>query len=214
MKNTVLTHTIKPNNVPGFANTTVYNSDIVRIINYECGSTQSFVSKPELSGYFSVGFIRTGSFHFKSYRHSTDLFTSRVLIEKPQCEYRLIHHGNNYNATTFFIFTESFYKALINKFSYQQHNFLNNQNILSLLLLATPELELLHYSIWQKIHQQEIFKLEIDSMVIELITILSEILSLQTSACKVDKDFNKNHLQTIERAKEYILKNFITRYFA
>src|SRR5579862_7285715 len=130
-----------------FDNTTIYVSDLVRIINYECSRTEAFTSKPELSGYFSIGFIRTGNFHFKSFRHSTDLYNSRILIEKPECEYRLTHSGDNYNATTFFIFSEALYNTLKEKYSFNRQGFFNNKNILSILLLATPELELIHFSI-------------------------------------------------------------------
>ena len=197
------------NNVLQFNNKTVYTSDFVRIINYECGCTKSFTSKSELSGYFSIGFIRTGNFHFKSFRQSSDLYNSRILIEKPECEYRLTHSGDNYNATTFFIFSETFYKTLQEKYRFNQQGFLNNKNILSILLLATPELELIHFSIWQKIHQQkEVCTLEIDSMVIELAELILQILSSNTNSIKVNANTSKAHLITIERAKEYILRNF------
>ena len=196
------------NNSLQFDNTTLYISDFVRIINYECSCTESFTSKSELSGYFSIGFIRTGNFHFKSFKHSSDLYNSRILIEKPACEYRLTHPGDNYNATTFFIFSETFYNTLKEKYSCNQQGFLNNKNILSILLLATPELELIHFSIWQKIHQQEVCRLEIDSMVIELAELVLQILSCNAGLTKIDTGTNKRHLVTIERAKEYILKNF------
>ena len=198
----------KEKSLPQFDNKTIYTSDFIRIINYQCSSVQSFTSNTELSGFFSIGFIRTGNFHFKSFRHSTDLYNSRILVEKPECEYRLTHTGDNHNATTFFIFSEPFYKALTEKYALEKNSFLNNKNILSLLLVATPELEYLHYIIWQKIHEEEICRLEIDSLVIELAELVAQILSCNSNSTNNDININKNHLQTIERAKEYILKNF------
>ncbi len=196
------------NNSLRFDNKIIYTSDFVRIINYECGCIESFTSKSELSGYFSIGFIRTGNFHFKSFRQSSDLYNSRIIIEKPECEFRLTHPGNNYNATTFFIFSEKFYNTVKEKFSFNQHGFLSNKSLLSILLLATPELELIHHSIWNKIHQQEVCRLEIDSIVIELAEIVAQIISYGPGLAKIDSGINKKHLVTIERAKEYILKNF------
>ncbi len=195
-------------NVMQFNNTTIYTSDLIRIINYQCRSAHAFTSNVELSGFFSIGFIRTGNFYFNSFRHSTDVYNSRILVEKPECEYRLTHSGDNINATTFFILSDDFYKALKEKYASCQYGFLNNKNMLSLLLKATPELEYLHYFIWQKIHQQEICRLEIDSMVIELTELIAQTLSGNISSVNSDTLINRNHLVTIERAKEYILKNF------
>ena len=156
---------------PQFDNQTLYTSDFIRIINYQCGCPHAFTSKTELSGFFSIGFIRTGNFHFKSYRHSTDLYNSCLLIEKPACEYKLTHLGDNYNATTFFILSETGYDALKEKYAHDSYSFFANHNLLSLLLRVPPELEYLHYAIWQKIHETEICRLEIDSMVVELIAL-------------------------------------------
>ena len=197
------------NDLRQFKNTTVYTSGFIRIINYECGCNVPFTSKTEQSGYFCIGFIRTGNFHFKSFRQSSDLYNSRILIEKPECEYRLTHSGDNYNATTFYIFSESFYESLKEKYRYNQQGFLNNKNILSLLITTTPELDLIHFTIWKKIRQSHVCNLEIDSLVVELIELVSQILTFNTKPlAKVDGCTNKIHLATIERAKEYLFKNF------
>jgi|ERR1700754_353711 len=193
---------------PQFGNKTIYASDLVRIINYDCGCTERFTSKTEMSGYFCIGFIRTGNFEFRSYRHSSELYNSCVLVEKPECEYRLTHPGDNYNATTFFIFSEALYNMIREKYSFDRQGFFNNRSILSLLLIATPELELLHFSIWQKIQRHEICRLEIDSMVIELAGLIAQTISGSMDLVQVDTSVNKSHLVTIERAKEYIFKNF------
>ncbi len=191
-----------------FYNKTIYTSDFIRIIDFQCDSNESFTSNLELSGYFSIGFTRTGNFHFHSYRHSADIYNSRILIEKPECEYRLTHNGEVSNATTFFIFAEEFYEALKEKYNLKRSVFFNNSNILSLLLLATPEMEYLHFSIWQKIKKKENSKLEIDSMAIELLHLVIETLTCETVCNEMPENIKKNHLTTIERAKEYILKNF------
>lgn len=191
-----------------FINTTIYTSDLIRIINFQCDDDHSFTSKEELSGYFCIGFTRTGNFRFHSCRNAADVYSSRILIEKPECTYRLTHTGDACNANTFFIFSEDLYEALKEKPNFRRSAFYRNENILSLLILATPELEWLHFSIWQKIHQKENSRLEIDSMVMELLNSVIDNLSYNGMDHELLKEQKKHHLSTIERAKEYILTNF------
>jgi len=190
-----------------FDNKTIYTSDNIRIINFQCDCHESFTSQTELSGYFCIGFTRKGNFRFQSFRHSADLYNSRILIEKPECEYRLTHNGNEANATTFFIFSKEFYEELKEKYS-DQCLFFKSDNILSLLLTVSPGLEYLHYSIWKKIKRKDNCKLEIDSMVIELVNMVIESIAYGTYPDEVPELLRKNHLTTIERAKEFILENF------
>ncbi len=191
-----------------FSNKTIYTSDFIRIINFQCDCNESFTSREELSSYLSIGFARTGNFRFHSYKHSADVYNSRVLIEKPECLYRLTHTGDAGNANTFFIFSEAFYETLLEKYNLKCSVFFYNKNVLSLLMLATPELEWLHYAICQKIYQKEYFKLQIDSMVMELLNIVLDNLTCNSIHGEAPKRLKKNHLSTVEKAKEYIFKNF------
>jgi AraC family transcriptional regulator len=193
--------------VQQFSNTTIYTSEYIRIIDFQCDGHRSFTSKEELSGYICFGFIRMGNFRFHSFRNAADVYSSHILIEKPECTYRLTHTGDTCNANTFFIFSHDFYEMLKEKPNFKRSVFYNNTNILSLLILATPELEWLHYSIWQKIHQKEISRLEIDSMVMELLNMVIDNLSFHAIGNELLRAQERYHLSTIERAKEYILKN-------
>jgi AraC family transcriptional regulator len=194
---------------PAFVNTTLYTSDFFRIINYQCDSVQSFTSNAELSNFFSIGFTRTGNFHFKSFRQSADMYNSRILVEKPECEYRLMHTGDTHNATTFFILSDTFYNALKTTYAQMPHSFFSNADLLSVVLRATPELEYLHYEIWQKIHKAEIINLEIDTLVIELVGFVAQALSGTIVDPGADQRVNTTHLAIIENAKAYILENFV-----
>ena len=46
-------HILEVKKLPQFDNTTVYNSDFLRIINYECGSTEAFSSQKTFDANYS-----------------------------------------------------------------------------------------------------------------------------------------------------------------
>ena len=94
------------------------------------------------------------------------------------------------------------------KISASQGAIFTNNDIPSTLIHMNPQLELLHHEVIQTIFQAP-NKLKIDSLVIELLeTIMPNIADYKPNRF-VDRALKRNHLVTIERAKEYLTKNFM-----
>ncbi len=87
------------------------------------------------------------------------------------------------------------------------HWFFSNKDIQSLLLRTNPQIEQLHYALLQAARQLSPVKLEMDSIVME---IMEEILSLFTNyemPRVIPARLKKHHLVRIETAKQYLNEN-------
>ena len=82
------------------------------------------------------------------------------------------------------------------------------------LFIPIPEMEFLHFYILQLVQSHAGSKLQIDNLVMDMIAkTLSAVTDYKPNE-KIHARLKKNHLTTIERAKEYITGQFHFRYFA
>ena len=147
--------------------------------------------------------VTNGEYAFDVSRKKYEMHTGLVIVEKPGFEYRLRPTSG---VCTIFNFTEEFYQKVVTDLRLGQAYFFSNPNILSQLLASNPAIEYLHYQIVAT--AMTAGKLEMDNLVFEL---LHETISLFTNdilAEQVSTALKGNHLTTVERAKEYMNKNF------
>jgi AraC-like DNA-binding protein len=127
------------------------------------------------------------------------------LITKPGYERTVTHAHSIPDECTIFEFKNSFYQQILEQ--YGRLNFFTSNDVHSTLIRTDPELELLHYEAINAVLQKS-GKLKIDSLVIELLEkIVPNITEYQPNYA-ISEQLKKNHLVTIERAKEYITQNF------
>ena len=85
--------------------------------------------------------------------------------------------------------------------------FFTDNDIHSTLIRTDPELELLHFEAVRSVFERS-GKLKTDSLVIELLEkVMPNIANYQPND-QINEQLKRNHLITIERAKEYIAQNF------
>lgn len=184
----------------------LYESDFYRILDFKCRCKDCGTSKPEYSETFSISFVRNGNFLFNVFRHSLDSYTGCVLVTKPGYERTVTHVQEKPDECTIVDFKESFYDELTEQ--YPGIKFLFNNDLHSTLVKISPETEYIHYQIIRQLFTKETSKLAMDSLVIELIeTVFGKITDYKPDFDAYDR-LKMNHLSTIERAKDYITKNF------
>jgi AraC-like DNA-binding protein len=90
---------------------------------------------------------------------------------------------------------------------YGRVKFLIDNDLHSTLLKTKPETEFLHFLIVRSINNQ-LGKLNTDNLVMELVeTVLNNLTDYRLDH-KLNSSLKKNHLITIEKAKEYITQNY------
>lgn len=184
----------------------LYNSDFYSVndFSYECGAHFRF--EPGYTQEFCISFTRKGFLTFNSFRQSHQECNTRILIEKPGCEFTLHHRGGGSGCGTSFRFSHEAYAALKQK--QEPSLFFRNPDIFSLLLSATPEVEYLYYTILQSLSLGICSKLEIDGLVIDMLDTIMNLVGEEKERAEMPGKLI--HLSTVERAKEYIMENFMT----
>lgn len=185
---------------------TLYTSDFYQILDFKCRCVSCKTSKPEYSESFCISFVRRGNFLFNVFRNSLDSYTGTVLITKPGYERTVTHVHTVPDECTILEFKTDFYKGLLEQ--YGGLKFLCDNDLHSTLIRTTAETEFLHAYILRTIYSKAASKLEIDSSVLEIIERVLASNPDYRPNTEINSRLKKNHLNTIERAKEYLTNHF------
>ena len=184
----------------------LYDSDFYRVTDFRCRCVNCHTSKPEYSEAFCISFVRKGNFLFNVFRHSLDSYTGCVLVTRPGYERTVTHIHEVPDECTIFEFKPDFYHEVLEQ--YPSIKFLHNNDLHSTLVKINPETEYLHYHAMNLIMSGTATRLEMDSLVMNLIeTVLSKISDYKPDL-NVAARLKKNHLVTIEKAKLYITQHY------
>jgi len=184
----------------------LYISDFYRILDFKCRCKDCRTSNPEYSEAFAISFVRKGNFLFNVFGNSLDSHTGCVLITKPGYERTVTHTHAVPDECTIFDFRNDFYKELLQR--YGGTKFFSDNDLHSTLIRTNTEMEFLHFHILHLLHNRATSKLQIDNLVMEVINKTLNAVTDDKPNSKIHERLKKNHLVTIERAKEYITSNF------
>ncbi len=185
---------------------TLYESDFYQVLDFKCHCTDCRTSKPEYGQSFCISFVRKGNFLFNVFRHSYDSYSGCVLVTKPGYERTVTHTHTIPDECTIFDFKPTFFEELTHQ--YKSIKFLRDNDLHSTLLKTNAETEFLHFQILQLIFSKSGSKLQIDNLVMEIVDkVLCHITDYNPDQ-RISARFKKNHLLTIERAKDYITRHF------
>ncbi|MCI0750458.1 MAG: AraC family transcriptional regulator [Flammeovirgaceae bacterium] len=186
---------------------TLFESDFYRILDFKCRCVDCRTSKPEYSESFCISFVRKGNFLFNVFRQSLDSYSGCVLVTKPGYERTVTHTHTIPDECTIIDFKNSFYPELLEH--YGAIKFFNDQDLHSTLVKTNADTEFLHFTMMRLLMAGSASKLEIDNLVMEIVhKVLNNITDYQPDF-KIDARLKKNHLVTIERAKDYITNHFV-----
>ena len=185
---------------------TLYESDFYQVLDFQCRCTDCATSKPEYSDSFSIAFVRKGNFLFNVFRRSLDSYNGCILITKPGYERTVTHAHAVPDECTIFAFRNSFYQELQQRYAHTK--FFSDNDLHSTLLRTNMETEFLHFTIMQLVLQRSGSKLQIDQLVMQVIDKVLVTITDYTPDARIHDRLKKQHLTTIERAKEYITGNF------
>jgi AraC-like DNA-binding protein len=185
---------------------TLYESDFYQVLDFQCRCTDCATSKPEYSDSFSISFVRKGNFLFNVFRRSLDSYNGCILITKPGYEHTVTHAHAVPDECTIFAFRNDFYREIQQHYAHTK--FFASNDLHSTLLRTNMETEFLHFTIMQLVMQRGGSKLQIDQLVMQLTGKVLGTITDYTPDARIHARLKKQHLTTIERAKEYITGNF------
>lgn len=187
---------------------TLCTSDFYHILDFRCRCKDCSRSDTEYTDSFCISFVRKGNFLFHVFRNSFDAYNGCILVTKPGYEHSVTHQHTIPDECTIIEFKQEFYNQLCEHYGLHLSGFFRNNDLHSLLLKTTAETEYLHNAIQVQLREKRASQLHIDGLVIELVeAIMSNLLDYQPVK-GIDDTLKKNHLITIERAKDYLTTNF------
>lgn len=184
----------------------LYRSDFYRILDFKCRCKDCNTSRPEYTNSFAISFVRKGNFLFNVFRHSLDSYSGCMIVTKPGTERTVSHVNALPDECTIFEFRSDMYEKV--REQYPQVRFLTEVDLHSTLVKINPETEYLHFQIIKLILTNEGSRLEIDGLVMDLIATAFSNITDYVPDLVVNDKLKKNHLITIERAKNYITEHF------
>src|SRR5215204_432122 len=185
---------------------TLFKSDFYSITDFKCRCTDCRTSKPEYCASFCISFIRKGNFLFNVFRDSLDSYNGCALITKPGYEHTVTHTHTVPDECTIFELNMNFYTEL--KEHYHKIDFFLDADLDCTLVKTSAEIEFLHFNILQMALVKSGGRLEIDQLVLEMIEKVLACIGEYKSDLRINEKLKKNHLRTIELAKEFITLNF------
>jgi AraC family transcriptional regulator len=185
---------------------TLYESDFYRVLDFRCRCNDCNTSKPEYSKAFAISFVRKGNFLFNVFRQSLDSYSGCALVTKPGYDHTVTHIHTVPDECSIFEFKKDFYAELLQHYGTARFFFSNDLH--STLVHTTPEMEFFHFYILQLIQTRAGSKLHIDNLVMDMTSMILGSVTEYTPNEKINSRLKKNHLATIERAREYIAANF------
>ena len=185
---------------------TLYSSDFYQILDFKCRCTDCNVSKPEYSSSFCISFVRKGNFLFNVFRHSLDSYSGCVLITKPGYERTVTHTHIIPDECSIFDFKKDFSDELAS--IYGNTKFFLDNDLHSTLVRTNPELEWMHYYILHLLIERGESKLQLDHIVMEIVNRVLHAITDYKPDYRITPQLKKNHLHTIESAKQYMATHF------
>lgn len=187
----------------------LHQSDFYRVEDFRCHCEVCSVTDPEYNKSFSISFIRKGFFEYRTFKRNEEVHVGRVLLSKPGFEHITRHIDNQPDIVTIFEFRRNFFEeTILDLYGNKLPWLLKNNDIHSLMVNATPELEYHHQRIFQKIISKKYNSLEIDELVIALLEKVMNLLGSVETPENIPDKLKQYHLVTVESARDYILSHF------
>lgn len=184
----------------------LHRSDFYQIKDFQCTCMECSLSGLEQLEYFSFCFVRSGYYEQRSFRKEHEMHIGRMLVSKPEIEYRIRHIDNHPDLCTSFNFFHSFYKKIKEHYQREAGWFFSHADIQSLLLISHAEIEFLHQRILTSVLQGHV--LETDELVIQLVENVMCTLGNRQPVVPILESLKKHHLGTVEKAKDFLFRHF------
>ena len=187
----------------------LHQSDFYRVEDFRCHCEVCSITAPEYNKSFSISFIRKGFFEYQTFKREDEIHVGRLLISKPGFEHRTRHIDNQPDLVTIFEFRREFFEEkILDVYANKLPWLLRNNDLHSLMVNTTPELEYHHRKIFQKINSKKYSSLEIDELVIILLEKVMTLLGSADTPGNIPDKLKQHHLGTVEKARDHILLHF------
>jgi AraC-like DNA-binding protein len=187
---------------------TLYLTGFYRVIDFKCKCREACISRTEYSKSFNISFIRKGNFIYKVFRNDFDAYTGFAIIDKPGIEHVVAHCHHIPDECTIIDFSDEFYQAIRDSYNVEYKSFFSNQDVPSLFVNTDNTIEYLHFLLLKQILRKNPDRLYVDCLVMEILQWFLDKVDNNNFRKGISSRLKRQHLQTFEKAKDYIFNNF------
>lgn len=185
---------------------TLYSASLFTVHDFQCQCHHCHVSGLEYQQEFSIAYIRTGNFIFKSFRNELDAYHGLFLISKAGFDYRVGHiHAMPDQCTIFSLSAENC--AHLESLSKDFESFIHHPDRHSMLVKATPQTEYLHHCIFSELQKKRCDKLLTEQLTLLLLQQVITGIAQQKPLKALSDKKKRAYLPKIENVKNMIASN-------
>jgi AraC family transcriptional regulator len=185
---------------------TLYRSPLFIVHDFRCQCVHCHVSQTEYQHEFSIAYIRTGNFLFKSFKIDLDAHNGLFLISKSGYEYKVGHaHAMPDQCTIFSVSAENleYLKTLDSSFE----SFALDPDRHSMLVKATPETEYLHHCIFTLLQMKRFDQLWVQQLTLTLLGKVITGIGREKRPRELSDKQKRGYLPMVEKVKTVISEN-------
>ncbi|HEV2914716.1 MAG TPA: AraC family transcriptional regulator [Pyrinomonadaceae bacterium] len=194
---------------------TVYESPLGRILDFKCRNSGAGKSAPEYVDSFSINFTRRGSFGYRvGRRRAFDIDSGVILFEQAGSE-RVVSHGHSstHDECTSLELTDRFFEELKEHWARtgldEGDGIVPGRGASVGVLPVTPKLEYLHAAVFNAAQDKAAAsQLKTDVLLVALLQEIGLVFGRRRARGHLDEKLKQRHLDTIDRAKHFIITNF------
>jgi len=183
-------------------------SDSYTITDFHCKSVAGEVSGVEYQADFSLSFTRKGNFIYDIFHNTLDARTGLILLNKPHHEHTVSHVYHVPDECTCISFSPEFYESVKDRYGNSENKFFRNNDISSVLVKSDAGLDYIHNKMFRSLKSKRRTNLMVDSLVFEILHLTLAKMWGGDSVRPVPASLKKHHLETVEKAKDFIAENY------
>lgn len=186
----------------------LFESDLYCINDLSCRFDSPYQFAANYTEHFCINITRKGFFTFRGYKHTSEEWANRIVLEKPGGHFRVVQEEAGDGGCSIFSFTTEGYEAILQRIPGNRLCFFTDPDWFNVVINADAVADYLHYGILQRLRQGNVDRFEMDCLVMELAaTVVDRVLG-DNPLHQPPYSVRRNHLRTVEKAKEYMLEHF------
>lgn len=174
------------------------------VVHFDCQCTDCSKSGTEYTDSYAISYVSKGSFTYHTYTDAIDAYAGKILISKPNYEYQVSHPSMLRDQCFSICMSNDYFEQIREDLGLAKDAFYDQKDTQALLLDSTPMLDILWSNYIASLYNKDKDKLLKEEIQRNLLAnIFSEFQAIQ-SQIKISEKVKKQHLDTIEFAKEII----------
>lgn len=194
----------------------LFASPSARIFDFKCRAHAHSISPVECAPQFEINFIRKGRFGYRLEKKNYAFDSQTLMLVNAGAEQIFVHdHDVPDECTNIEISAELLEaaNAVFWKKEYAARQKLPRVLFPQATLPATPIYDFLHARLFSSLQRRNLagITLKIETLIVQLVAeIYLELYDRRRDAClaRFDEKLKRRHLETVERAKHFMLANF------